>query len=407
MILLKNINQILSLSSAHKKNGRSLNPDDLSVIEKGCIIYDQEVRFIGKFEDAPQDLVNKVNITKDLNGYVVTPEIIDSHTHLIFGGNRSKEYSMRLNGADYQTIAKAGGGIIESSRGTNSLSDEQLFKESCEKIERISSYGVGTIEIKSGYGLGIKEEYRLTKIIDRLKNHFNPKVKIINTFMAAHAVPKSFSSSSDYIERVCLPLLDKLSNEGIIDIIDIFHEDGYFNKEDVKLLFEKAKSLKIPVKSHADEFKDNSGASLAVSFNALSTDHLLCTSDDGIKALASSNTVATLLPGTGYFLGKEQANARKFLDSNVKVAIGSDYNPGSCHCDNVLLLASIAAPNYKMNICELWSSITLNAAHALGLKNQGALIKGMDARFSFFKTNTIDEITYNWGRNLAVEFDSI
>jgi len=407
MILLKNINQILSLESAHNKNGRGLLPDDVSIVENGCIIYDDHIQFIGNFEDAPHDLVNKANITKDLGGYVITPEIVDSHTHLIFGGNRSKEYTMRLNGADYEAIAKAGGGIIESSRGTNSLSDEKLFKESCEKIERISSYGVGTIEIKSGYGLGTEEEYRLTKIIDRLKKHFYPKVKIINTFMAAHAVPKNFSNSTEYIEDICIPLLERVHKDELIDIVDIFHEEGYFNEKDVRILFEKAKSLKIPVKSHADEFKDNSGASLAVSFDALSTDHLLCTSDDGIKALAGSNTVATLLPGTGYFLGKKQANARKFLDANIKVAIGSDYNPGSCHCDNVLLVASIAAPNYKMNICELWSSITLNAAHALGLKNQGALVKGMEARFSFFKTNTIDEITYNWGRNLAVEFDSI
>ncbi len=407
MILLKNINQVLTLSSAEEKDGRSLLPKDASIIEDGCIIYDQNIQYVGPFDSAPQELVKKVNITKDLKGYVVTPELVDCHTHLVFGGNRSKEYSMRLNGADYEEIARNNGGILESSRGTNETKDEKIFKESCEKIERIFSYGVGTIEIKSGYGLGFDEEYRLTKIISRLKKHFAPKVNILNTHMAAHAVPRGFQNSKEYIEKVCVPLLEKVSSEGLIDAVDIFHEDGYFDETDVRLLFDLAKKLKIPVKTHADEFKDNNGAALAVEYGALSTDHLLCTSTSGIKKLAKSKTVATLLPGTGYFLGKKQADARAFLDSNVKVAIGSDYNPGSCHCDNVLLLASVAAPNYKMNLCELWVSITLNASHALGLSNQGSIKKGKLARFSFFKTNSIDEITYNWGRNLAVEFDSI
>lgn len=405
MKLLKNINQILTLSSAHDKDGRNLMPEDSGIINNGIVIFDEKIEFVGK--EVPKELEDKITEEHDLKDHVLAPEIVDSHTHLIFGGNRSFEYSMRLNGADYQEIASSGGGILESSRGTNSSSDEELLELSRERIKRLNSYGVGTIEVKSGYGLGFKEELRLSKLIDVLKKEFAPNIIIKNTHMAAHAVPKNFSSSSEYISQVCLPLLKELNKLKIIDAVDIFHEDGYFDQNDVRSLFELANSLGIPVKSHADEFKDNDGAALAVEFGALSTDHLLCTSDRGIEKLSNSETVATLLPGTGFFLGKPQANARKFLDKGVKVAIGSDYNPGSCHFDNVLQIAAMAAPTYKMNITELWASITLNAANALGVQNQGAIKVGLLPRFSLFQVKTIDEITYNWGRNFSKGIDFI
>ncbi len=406
MFLLKNIREVLTLEGSDKKDGRNLLPSDLSILKDCSIVFDDQIRFVGKYSDIPDSMLKSITNEKDLKNYVLTPELVDSHTHLIFGGNRAKEYSMRLNGADYQEIAKAGGGILESSRGTNALSDEELFELCCERVHRLNSYGVGTIEIKSGYGLGFNEEYRLSNIINKLRNKFSPKIQIKNTYMAAHAVPKE-STSKKYIDEVCIPLLDKLSSEKIIDAVDIFHEEGYFDSEDVTKLLEHATSLNLPVKTHADEFKDNKGALLASNLKSLSTDHLLNTSIESIKALSSSSTVATLLPGTGYFLGKEQANARDFLDAGVKVAIASDYNPGSCHCDNVLLLASIAAPNYRMNMAELWTAITLNASHALGLKDQGSISIGKKPRFSLFKLNSIDEITYNWGRNFSVNLDSI
>jgi imidazolonepropionase len=188
----------------------------------------------------------------------------------------------------------------------------------------------------------------------------------------------------------------------IIDAVDIFHEKNYFNADDVSLLFMKAKSLGIPRKIHADELNDNSGSSLAVEFEALSADHLLKINAQGIADLAYSKTVATLLPGTAFFLGKTLAPARAILDGGVKVAIASDYNPGSCHCDNLLLIASLSAAQLKINQCELWAGITMNAAAALGLTNQGALTIGMNPRFSLFKVKSLSEITYNWGKNFSV-----
>ncbi|MCO4793807.1 MAG: imidazolonepropionase [Bacteriovoracaceae bacterium] len=396
-----NISQILSLKKAHEKDGRNLLPEDLSIIENASLVFnDDEILWTGRTADLPAEYLKEERV--DLTGHCLTPEIVDSHTHLIFGGDRALEYSMRLNGADYEEIAKAGGGILNSMTGTNSMEKHELLSIGRERIERLASYGVGTIEIKSGYGLNFDKEYEVTQIINELKAEFKGRVQILNTYMAAHAIPKSFESSDQYLSEVVIPLLEKLATENIVDAVDIFHEEGYFNTEDVKKLFSKCKQLQIPFKSHADEFNDNKGAKLAANEGALSTDHLLQTTSDGISALASSDTVATLLPGTGYFLGKPQANARNFLDAGVKVSIASDYNPGSCHWDNVLQIAAITAPNLKFNQTEIWSAITLNAAHALGLKSQGAIIPGLAPRFSVFKVPTVHHITYHWGRNFFI-----
>jgi imidazolonepropionase len=284
---------------------------------------------------------------------------------------------------------------------TRAASKIELIESAKCRIETLISYGIKTIEIKSGYALNYEKEKEISEIIAELKKYFlKYNVTIFNTFLAAHAIPKEFKSSAIYLDTVVLPLLCELAEKKIIDAVDIFHEKNYFSLNDTEKLFKQALALKIPIKIHADEFNDNKGALLATKFNALSADHLLCTGPDGITALANSQTVATLLPGTGFFLGKNQANARSFLDAGVKVAIASDYNPGSCHCDNLLLLASISAPQYKMNLAELWCAITLNASHALGLKDQGAIVAGLDAKFAIFDCQTVSEITYNWGKNL-------
>lgn len=394
------LNEIVTLKSAHKKDGRKLLPEDLSIIKDGAIVYDEtKIIWVGETSRFPEQYKN---IAKSLKGHVLTPEIVDSHTHIVFGGDRAQEYADRLNGTSYEEIAKRGGGILYTMTKTNEASSEELFKVACERIERLHSYGVGTIEIKSGYGLNLEKELELSLIVDKLKKKFIHKIKIINTFMAAHDVPKSFGSSKEYMDQVVLPLLNKLAPMNVLDAVDIFHEKNYFSEEDVASLFERARSHGISVKMHADELNDNSGAEIGARFNALSVDHLLKISDSGIKALAESKTVATLLPGTAFFLGKPLAPARKILDAGAKVAIASDYNPGSCHCDNVLLVASMAAAQLKLNQAELWAGITLNSAAALNLKNQGAIIPGMDARFSLFKTESLSHITYNWGRNFSV-----
>ena len=401
MKCFKNFSQILTLEKASQKDGRLLTPDDLSVLNKASIVFDEDkIHWVGLANELPKQFHHIPS--HDCEGYVLTPEIVDSHTHLVFGGDRSFEYSMRLNGADYQEIANAGGGILSTMENTITTDEEELFQTGIERIERIASYGVGSIEIKSGYGLTVESERKISHVIDRLKKHFSGKIQIFNTYLAAHAVPKTYDNSHEYMQKVVYPLLEELAEQNIIDFIDIFHEEGYFNYQDSEELFKVATKLGIKIKIHADEFNDNKGALLASRYNAVSADHLLCTGEDGIDALANSQTVATLFPGTAYFLGKPLAEAQKFLKAGCKVALASDYNPGSCHCDNILLIASLCAKNFNLNMAQLWSALCLNSAHALGLYDQGALIAGNKPRFSFFKCSSIDQITYSWGRNFAI-----
>lgn len=393
------IKELVTLKNAHSKDGRNLLPEDLSIINDGAIVFnDEEILWVGETCGLPSEY-NKNTI--DLTGHILTPEIVDSHTHLIFGGDRASEYVERLNGIPYEEIARRGGGILLTMNQTNNSSEDELYLSAKKRIERIASYGVGTIEVKSGYGLNFDKEYEISLIIDRLKKEFAPRLQIINTYMAAHDVPKTFKDSAHYMSEVVIPLLEKLAPLKIIDNVDIFHEKNYFTDADTALLFETATRLMIPAKMHGDELNDNGSAALGVKLGALSIDHLLKINDDGIQALANSSTVATLLPGTAFFLGKPLAPGKKLLDAGVKVAIASDYNPGSCHCDNVLMVAQISAAQLKMNITEIWCGITLNAAHALGLRNQGAIVIGMKPRFSLFEAQSLAHISYYWAHNFS------
>ena len=391
------INEVLTLERAAKKDGRKLLPSDLSLLQDGAVVVEGDtIVWVGDTHSLPTEY--QAYERHVLSGHVLTPELVDSHTHIVFGGDRAQEYADRLNGVSYEEIRKRGGGILLTMNKTNQASAQELYESACRRIERLNSYGIGAIEIKSGYGLNIEKERELSQIIRKLKTHFEPRIRIFNTYLAAHDVPSEYASSSGYLAEVVLPLLEELKD--VVDAVDIFHEKNYFTADDTRKLFEKAKSLGIARKIHADELNDNGGATLAVDHEALSADHLLKVSEDGIRKLASSKTVATLLPGTAFFLGKPLAPARALLDGGAKVALASDYNPGSCHCDNLLLIGSLAAPQMKLNQAELWCSMTLNAAHALNLHDQGAILPGMKARFALFKAESLSHITYNWGKNL-------
>jgi imidazolonepropionase len=395
------LNEILTLEGAVKKDGRKLVPTDLSLIQDGAVVVENnDIVWVGATPNLPTQYQSYEQHV--LTGHVFTPELVDSHTHIVFGGDRAQEYADRLNGVSYEEIRKRGGGILLTMNKTNHASMESLYESACRRIERLYSYGIGAIEIKSGYGLNFAKEKEISRLIHKIKKHFEPRVRIFNTFLAAHDVPSEFKSSSEYMDQVVLPLLEELAKDKIIDAVDIFHEKNYFTDEDTKKLFEKARTLGVPRKIHADELNDNNGATLAVDYDALSADHLLKISDKGIRDIADSDTVATLLPGTAFFLGKPLAPARSLLDAGAKVALASDYNPGSCHCDNLLLIGSLAAPQLKLNQAELWCGMTLNAAHALGFRDQGAILPGMKARFALFKAESLSHITYQWGRNLRV-----
>lgn len=404
MIIYNNFSEVLTLAAAYEKKGRNLKPDDLSLLCNASVVVDEgKVIWVGESHQLPSEFTNQANVQIiDGNGKTLTPEIVDSHTHLVFGGDRANEYAMRLNGADYQAIANAGGGILSTMKATQAASFEELLNLGRERINRLIDHGVRTIEIKSGYGLDYDNEYKLTKVISHLKDEYaNKDIQIFRTFLAAHAVPKSFETSQDYLRQVVLPLMDRVAIEKLADFVDIFHEEGYFSAEDTRELFQKAKSLGLKLKIHADEFQDNGGAEIALEFGATSCDHLLQTSVETASKFSNSNTVATILPGTSMFLGKEFANVQSFLNSGAIVSFASDYNPGSCHAFNLIQLISTAAPKLKINQTQLWAGITLNAAKALDLNDQGAIVEGLKARFTVFNTSKLSNITYHWGQNFA------
>jgi imidazolonepropionase len=397
----RNFSQIVTMDKAHQKDGRKLRPEDLSILSNASIVFNfDEILWVGPDKDVPETYLNAPS--RSFENKILLPELVDAHTHLVFGEDRSAEYVQRLNGATYEEIAAKGGGIQSTVLQTNKTPAHELFQKAIFRIEEMYEHGVGTIEIKSGYGLSYEKELELSTIINDLKIYFQAKVQILNTFMAAHAIPPNFSSGKAYLKEVVIPLLQLLGNKKIIDAVDIFHEVNYFTNEDVQLLFQMAKEYHIPVKLHADEFNNNHGAKIGAQHQALSVDHLLQIDAGGIEALANSSTVANLLPGTSFFLGKPLAPARKLLDAGAKVAIATDYNPGSCHFNQLLMLALLAAPLYRLNIAELVASITLNAAHALGLKKQGAILVGHRPRFSVFGVKNLDALVYNWGKNSAL-----
>lgn len=401
MKVYRRLSQIVTMAPALRKDGRKLVGDDLGILPASAIAFDREkIHWVGPDHQLPKDFHAAPSF--DLTGHVLTPGIVDSHTHLLFGGDRAQEYVERLNGVDYQKIAARGGGILFTMRETLRLTEHQLFELGVERLERILRYGVTTLEMKSGYALTMEGELSILRAMHSLKRHFEGRMRLFSTFLGAHAVPQEFKSSQEFMTQVVLPTLETAAREGLVDAVDIFHENGYFTDQDAQRLFLCANKLKLHCKIHADEFHDNGSVEMAVSHKALSADHLLKTGPVGIQQLARSETVATLLPGTAFFLGKPLANARGLLDAGAKVALASDYNPGSCHCDNVLMLASLAAPTLRMGQAELWAAITLNAAHALGFKDQGALTPEMRPCFSLFRADNLAQVTYNWGVNLAV-----
>jgi imidazolonepropionase len=401
MKVYRHIKELVTMKGALTKDGRRLLDEDLSLLKDGAIVFDeQKIHWVGRDKDLPAHYTSFPSVT--LKDHVVTPGIIDCHTHSVFAGDRSHEYIQRLSGMDYQQIAKNGGGILFSVEKTLAATDDELFQAAIPRLSRMYYAGVRGVEIKSGYALSIEGELRLLRVIKKLKESFAGKIFISSTFMGAHAVPQGMKSS-EHMDKNVLPALYKAHQESLVDAVDIFYEDGFFTKDDVIQLAQFTKELGLPLKAHVDEFNDNDGAFLAVSKGCISAEHLLHSSIKGINALGANPTVAVALPGTAFFLGKPLAPVVRMLNAGAKVAIGSDFNPGSSHLHNVLLLAALSAPTFKMNQAHLWAAITLNAAHAIGWKNAGVLQTGYLPLMSIFKAPSLDWITYDPCTNYAVE----
>ncbi|MBS2000616.1 MAG: imidazolonepropionase [Cyanobacteria bacterium SZAS LIN-5] len=339
----------------------------------------------------------------DAGGKLVTPGLVDPHTHLIFGGNRANEFIMRCQGKTYTEIAEAGGGIVASMRATRSATATELAQSGLKRLQRMLQAGTTTCEVKTGYGLDAQSELAMLEAIYQLQKQ--QPVELIATFMPAHAVPPGTDRDA-YVQEIVDDMLSRaasLSKQHGVDapIIDVFCDRGYFTLDDTRKIFEAARALKMPTKVHADEFVNLGATKLAVEHKSLSADHLLNVSDEEIAKLSASETVAVLLPGTSFYLNlAEHAPARKMIESGVAVALGSDFNPGSCHIFSLPLIWGLACLHLRMTPAEALTALTVNAAYAIGAGDKvGQIAPGYQADITIYDVQTMEEVPYNLGWN--------
>lgn len=357
------------------------------------------IAFAGPEKDLPSNLAAADEIT-DCGGRWITPSLIDCHTHLVFGGNRAMEFEMRLNGATYEEIAKAGGGIVSSVRDTRAVSEDALVAQALPRLDTLLAEGISTIEIKSGYGLDIATELKMLRVARRLET-LRP-VRIVTSYLAAHATPAEYKGrNADYITDVVLPGLERAHAEGLVDAVDGFCEGIAFSVKEITRVFEKARQLGLPVKLHAEQLSDLGGAKLAASYGALSADHLEYLDETGAKALAKAGTVAVLLPGAFYALREKQAPPVQALrDAGATIALATDCNPGTSPLTSLLLTMNMGATLFRMTVEECLAATTRNAVKALGLLAEtGTLEAGKSADFTIWDIERPAELVYRIGFN--------
>jgi imidazolonepropionase len=367
-------------------------------IEDAAIgIKDDRIAWIGKRGDLP-GYNSKQRI--DLAGRWVTPGLIDCHTHIVYGGDRANEFEMRLKGATYEELAKAGGGIISTVKATREASEATLTAQATKRLATILSEGATVIEIKSGYGLDLETERRMLRAAHAVERH--APITVRATCLAAHALPPEFKDRSDaYIDLVCKEILPTLAKEGLVDAVDVFCEKIAFSPEQTRRVFDTAKRLGLPVKLHADQLSDLNGGALAAEYGALSAEHLEWTNEAGIAAMAKSGTVAVLLPGAFYALRETRyPPIEGFRKAGVPMAIATDSNPGSSPALSLLLMLSMACTLFRFTPEEALRGVTVNAAKALGLSaSHGTIAAGKAADLACWDIERPAELAYWVGGN--------
>jgi imidazolonepropionase len=336
----------------------------------------------------------------DAEGRTILPAWVDSHTHLVFAASREQEFVDRINGLSYEEIAARGGGILNSARRLNDMSEEELYDVSQERLLEVMTQGTGAIEIKSGYGLSLYSEMKMLRVIRRLKEN-NP-IPIKASFLAAHAYPPEFKTDHEgYLRLIIDEMLPQIADEGLADYMDVFCEKGFFSIDETERLLEAGWKYGLKPKIHANQLHYSGGVQVGVKHKAISVDHLECIGDDEINALKNSETIPTLLPGAAFFLGIQYQPARRLIDAGLPVCLATDYNPGSCPSGNVPLLLTIACTQLKMTPEEAINAVTLNGAAALQLSDElGSIAVGKKANLIVTKKiPSVAYIPYDFGNN--------
>lgn len=378
---------------------------DSGVITNAAVaVGDGRIAAIGPARDLER-AYNSAEVI-DCRGGVLTPGLVDSHTHALFGKPRFEEQELRAQGHGYMEIAARGGGIHSSVRDLRERSEDDLLQLAVPRLQQLASYGTTTVEIKSGYGLSVDDELKSLRVIARLAAQL--PMRIVATWLGAHEIPHEFRSSdggrAEFIDLLVKDLLPKVAKQGVARFADVFCEPGVFTIEETRKILEASRKAGLSLKLHADELEPSGGAELAASLNATSADHLAAISASGIMALAKSNTVATLLPGTMLFLGKpKQAPARGLIDAGAAVALATDFNPGTSPTFNFPLMLTLGVSQLRMSAAEVLVAATVNGAAALGLAGEtGQIAPGFAADLSLFRVADVRELPYWYGARLCV-----
>ena len=359
---------------------------------EGCLIWDDE-QIVHMGKDIPKRFKD-AQLT-DLGGRLVTPGLIDCHTHLVYAGSRAEEFEMRLEGKSYADIANAGGGIVNTVGKTRAAGEDELLTQTLSRLDNLLAEGVTTVEIKSGYGLDAVTEHKMLTVARELE--FNRLINIQTTFLGAHAIPKDMTADA-YIDEVCIPALRTAHENHLVDAVDGFCENIAFTPGQIARVFDTAKELGLSVKLHAEQLSDQGGAQLAAKYEALSADHLEYISDAGIAAMAEAGMVAGILPGAFYFLGETQKPPiEKLRAAGVPMAVATDSNPGSSPMTSILLAMNMAATLFGLTPEEALRGVTVNAARALGLSDCGQLATGLRADLAVWNVDHPAELTYRMG----------
>ena len=397
-LILKNIGKLVTMQgSSNFKVKEEMN--NTQIIEDGYIaVKNGKILAIG-VGDVFGNIIGPNTQIHDAQGLLVTPGLIDSHTHLVHGGSRENEFSMKLNGIPYIEILKNGGGILSTVKSTRESSKEKLYQKAKKSLDRMLEFGVTTIEAKSGYGLELNTEIKqleVAKLLD--KTH---PIDLVHTFLGAHAILQEYKENhKGYIDILVDEMLPKIKNMGLAEFCDVLCEEGVFSIEESECILSSAKKMGYKLKIHADEIESLGGAELAAKLGCISADHLMAASDKGIKMMVENKVVANILPATSFNLNKNYADCRKMIDMGAIVSLSSDYNPGSCPSENLQFVMQLGCLHLNMTPNEVLTSVTINAAYAIDRADEiGSLEVGKNADFVVFDAPNVEYLMYHFGIN--------
>ena len=398
-LLITNAKELLTIAGSNNPRTRS-EMNELGIINNGALaIIDDIIIDVG----STKALINKFDDPLkviDATEKVVMPGFVDPHTHPVFKRTRENEFEMRIKGRSYVQISKSGGGIRSSIAGVRETSEEELYQLAVKRINKIISNGTTTLEAKSGYGLSTESEIKMLKVIKKLNKSM--PIDIISTFLGAHEFPVEYKDDKEkYIDILMNEMLPKVKELDLAEYCDIFTEDHVYNIEQSRRILNRAKELDFKIRMHADEIEPIGGAGLAAEVGAVSADHLGAASDEGINAMRDNGVIATLLPGTIFSLGmKSYARARDMIAAGLAVALATDYNPGSCNCDSMQFVITLACLQMKMTPAEAITASTINAAYSLGLGDKiGSLEIGKKADILIMDMPSYQYLPYHFGSN--------